>query len=176
MTDENYNYCTNCRNKDFDGGIPVCISFKDGGRTQIKNDCKKKREYDRLRNYENTGLTPEEILDQAEMFRAYRHVCGGKSPEEVESLLNKNTRNETCICKHITTGNGGGDSVTWWHVCTLDDSPTDFNRCEKCEKFEQKETCTLFDLLDIFVDRLKKKGVEGEDLAKYLNQLAAGLK
>ena len=38
---------------------------------------------DRLAAYEDTGLTPEEIKDHEEIFKAYRHVCGGKSPEEI---------------------------------------------------------------------------------------------
>lgn len=39
-----------------------------------------------LKAYRDTGLTPEEIKDHEEMFKAYRHVCGGKSPEEIETL------------------------------------------------------------------------------------------
>jgi hypothetical protein len=41
-----------------------------------------------LDRYRGTGLTPEEIRDHEEMFKAYRHVCGGKAPEEIETLLN----------------------------------------------------------------------------------------
>ncbi len=37
--------------------------------------------------YRNTGLTPGEIKDHEEMFAAYRHVCGGKSPEEIRNLI-----------------------------------------------------------------------------------------
>ena len=31
--------------------------------------------------------TPEEIADHEEMFKAYRYVCGGKSPEEVQQIF-----------------------------------------------------------------------------------------
>ncbi len=40
----------------------------------------------KLAAYEDTGLTPEEINEHEEIFEAYRHVCGGKSPEEIEKL------------------------------------------------------------------------------------------
>lgn len=42
---------------------------------------------DRLAEYENIGMTPEEIVDQLEMFRAYRHVCGGRTPEFVAQAI-----------------------------------------------------------------------------------------
>ena len=47
---------------------------------------------ERLAEYEDTGLTPDEIIEHEEMFKAYRHVCGGKSPEEIERLQSENTR------------------------------------------------------------------------------------
>jgi len=34
-------------------------------------------------------LNTQEIIEHEEMFKAYRHVCGGMSPEEVESLKQK---------------------------------------------------------------------------------------
>ena len=37
--------------------------------------------------YESTGLTPEEITTNMEMFAAYRHVCGGFPPEQIEALI-----------------------------------------------------------------------------------------
>lgn len=40
-----------------------------------------------LQAYRDTGLTPEEIKDYEEMFTAYRHICGGKSPEEIEQII-----------------------------------------------------------------------------------------
>jgi hypothetical protein len=40
-----------------------------------------------LEQYKATGLTPEEIKDHEEMFKAYRHVCGGMSPEEVKNRI-----------------------------------------------------------------------------------------
>lgn len=39
-----------------------------------------------LAAYEDTGFMPEEIADHEEMFKAYRHVCGGKSPEEIKIM------------------------------------------------------------------------------------------
>jgi hypothetical protein len=42
---------------------------------------------EKLAEYEDTGLTPEEVKDHEEMFTAYRHVCGGKSPEKIKDLL-----------------------------------------------------------------------------------------
>lgn len=47
---------------------------------------------ERLAEYEDTGLTPDEIIEHEEMFKAYRHVCGGKSPEEIERLQSENAR------------------------------------------------------------------------------------
>ena len=41
----------------------------------------------RLAAYEDTGLTPDEVKDHEEMFKAYRHVCGGKSPEEIQQMI-----------------------------------------------------------------------------------------
>lgn len=40
-----------------------------------------------LKAFKYTKLTPEEIKDHKEMFEAYRHVCGGKSPEEIKALI-----------------------------------------------------------------------------------------
>jgi hypothetical protein len=41
----------------------------------------------RLAEYEDTGLTSEEIKAHEEMFTAYRHICGGRSPEEIAKAL-----------------------------------------------------------------------------------------
>ena len=41
----------------------------------------------RLAAYEDTGLEPEEIKDNMEMFRAYRHVCAGQEPDHIRDLL-----------------------------------------------------------------------------------------
>jgi len=41
----------------------------------------------RLGQYEDTGLTPEEITDHEAIFKAYRNVCGGKSPDEISALI-----------------------------------------------------------------------------------------
>ena len=48
---------------------------------------------DKLRKcekYESIGLEPEEVKTNEEMFKAYRHVCGGKSPEEIKEALENN--------------------------------------------------------------------------------------
>lgn len=42
---------------------------------------------DRLAEYEDTGLEPDEIKDNMDMFRAYRHVCAGHEPEHIRELL-----------------------------------------------------------------------------------------
>ena len=43
----------------------------------------------RLAAYEDTGFEPSEISEREEMFVAYRHICGGKSPEEVRAALDE---------------------------------------------------------------------------------------
>lgn len=64
----------------------------------------------RLAAYEDTGLTPEEVNDHEEMFAAYRHVCGGKSPDDVAQVFAKNARlraelaeqqRETASCDYL---------------------------------------------------------------------------
>jgi len=56
---------------------------------QMKSLCY--QTYDDLRHqlneYRHTSLTPEKIKDHEEMFKAYRHICGGKSPEEIKRAL-----------------------------------------------------------------------------------------
>ena len=42
---------------------------------------------DRLAEYEDIGMTPEEIVVQLEMFRAYRHACKGRTPEFVAQAI-----------------------------------------------------------------------------------------
>lgn len=41
----------------------------------------------RLGEYEDTGLTPEEINDHEETFKAYKSVCGGYSPEQIAEFI-----------------------------------------------------------------------------------------
>lgn len=43
----------------------------------------------KLKAYEDTGLSPAEIIEHEEMFKSYRHICGGKSPEEIQAMLTK---------------------------------------------------------------------------------------
>ena len=42
---------------------------------------------DRLAEYESTGLMPDEIKQQLKEYSAYRYVCGGHSPEEIELAI-----------------------------------------------------------------------------------------
>lgn len=46
---------------------------------------------ERLAEYEDTSLTPDEIIEHEEMLKAYRHVRGGKSPGEIERLQSELT-------------------------------------------------------------------------------------
>jgi hypothetical protein len=43
----------------------------------------------RLAAYESTNLTPDDIQAHELMFAAYRHICGGKSPEEVQTAFDE---------------------------------------------------------------------------------------
>ncbi|MEA5003837.1 MAG: hypothetical protein VB081_10095 [Christensenella sp.] len=52
----------------------------------IKSLCSLMLDGKKLAAYEDIG-TPEEIADHEEMFEAYRHVCRGKSPEEVYGIF-----------------------------------------------------------------------------------------
>lgn len=54
--------------------------------------CKKKKcgfyhAIEKLAAYEDTGFEPEEVKTNEEMFKAYRHVCGGRPPEEIKKAL-----------------------------------------------------------------------------------------
>lgn len=42
---------------------------------------------DRLAAYEDTGLDPEQILQNEELFKAYHHVYGGRHPHEIVKAL-----------------------------------------------------------------------------------------
>lgn len=42
--------------------------------------------FQELQAFEDTNLTPDEITEHEEMFKAYRHVCGGKSPDEIAAM------------------------------------------------------------------------------------------
>lgn len=96
---------------------------------------------DRLAAYEDMGLEPEEIKDHEEMFAAYRHVCGGKSPEEIVHALElmeaeRNGRLVVLPCKvgdavYMVSAVGCGDNVyhcdkpcngTWKNCNSYDES------------------------------------------------------
>lgn len=55
---------------------------------------------DKLAQYEDTGLEPDEIKDHEEMFKAYRHVCGGLAPDEIPQWIpcSKRMPEEACGC------------------------------------------------------------------------------
>lgn len=57
----------------------------------------------RLAAYEDTNLMPEEIAEHEEMFQAYRHVCGGKSPDEIVDLQAENAR----LWERLEAAHGG---------------------------------------------------------------------
>jgi hypothetical protein len=42
---------------------------------------------DVLAHYENTNLAWHEITDHEKMFKSYRHICGGRSPEDIKKAL-----------------------------------------------------------------------------------------
>ncbi len=50
-------------------------------------DCPVQKCMSKLAAYEDTGLEPEEVKTNEEMFKAYRHVCGGRPPEEIKKAL-----------------------------------------------------------------------------------------
>lgn len=52
----------------------------------LEDGCTYGGALDQLAAYEETKLTPEEIISHEEILKAYRHVCGGKSPEEISRL------------------------------------------------------------------------------------------
>jgi len=78
----------------------------------------------RLSAYEDTGFTPSDIADHEEMFKAYRHICGGLSPEEVAKKINEasalkndiaDLRNFACqLCgRYKTAHEGSCDGCRW---------------------------------------------------------------
>lgn len=86
---------------------------------------------DRLAAYEDTGLEPEEIKDNMEMFRAYRHICAGHEPEHIRDLIQaeKDGRLIVLPCKVGDTVYVIGESCDFCE--TYLDEP---ERCMRCEK------------------------------------------
>ena len=64
-------------------------TYMDGGKWRLRaGDTEYSGPWvDRLAAYEDTGLEPDDITANMEMFAAYRHVCGGRPPEEIEALV-----------------------------------------------------------------------------------------
>lgn len=53
--------------------------------------------------YEDLG-TVEELTANMEMFAAYRHVCGGRPPEEIAVLVKAQKEGLLVVLEGITTG------------------------------------------------------------------------
>lgn len=79
--------------------------------------CKIPAIVDKLTQYEDTNLTPSDIADHEEMFKAYRAVCGGKTPEQIAALQSDiaDLRNELCLkCGRYKTAHlGSCDGCKW---------------------------------------------------------------
>lgn len=67
---------------------------------------------DRLAAFEDIGLMPEEIKANLEMFVAYRHVCGGHSPEEIAALVKAQEAGPCGQCRHNPPSSGDGKPCT----------------------------------------------------------------
>ena len=73
----------------FDGlfcDIAMCKETP-GGTFCENGSCSPRKVWERLKEYEDTGLEPEQIEDNMEMFKAYRSVCAGMPPEFIAELL-----------------------------------------------------------------------------------------
>ena len=65
------------------------FTFMNGGHWRVKLGEReiRARFVDLLAAYENLGFTPSEIKQQLDEYRAYRHVCGCHSPEDVKLAI-----------------------------------------------------------------------------------------
>ena len=61
------------------------VSLKNANEFNLDNEIAKSMQ--KLAEYEDIGLKPEEIKTNEEIFKAYRHVCGGRPPEEIKKAL-----------------------------------------------------------------------------------------
>ena len=62
----------------------ICDDVEDKyGNVECCGNCPIQKAFDRLAAYEDTNLMPDEIKDHEEMFKAYRHVCGGLAHDEI---------------------------------------------------------------------------------------------
>lgn len=82
----------------------------------------------RLAEYEDTGLIPEEIKEHEEIFAAYRHVCGGRPPEEVKRALKLLDETNGCIKIHYD-----GAEYTIKQLC---------DRLRRAEKASESQSST----------------------------------
>lgn len=65
------------------------FTYMDGGHWRVKVG---EREIsagfvDRLAEYESLALAPNEVKQRLDEYRAYRNVCGGRSPEDVKLAI-----------------------------------------------------------------------------------------
>ncbi len=72
------------------------FTYMDSGKWRVKLGDHEIRAgfVDRLAEYESIGLTPSEIRQQLEEYKAYRHVCGGYAPEEIQKIIAEHNRSE----------------------------------------------------------------------------------
>lgn len=54
------------------------------------------RVLERLADYEDTGLEPQEIKDILELFYSYRHICGETPPDRLRELV-ESDREGRCV-------------------------------------------------------------------------------
>lgn len=66
---------------------------------------------DRLADYEDIGLSPEEIKDTIEMFHSYRQICAGLEPEQVEELIKSKQLNKPLTVDELRKMDG---EPVWW--------------------------------------------------------------
>ena len=84
--------------------------------------CLYLRLIDSLAAYEDTNLTPAEMTDHEEMFKAYRHICGGKSPEEISETIKAKEERRPCeFCEGYGKRYGPAFRVEYFKQTAADD-------------------------------------------------------
>lgn len=99
----------------YDGNHAICTNedCTSDGCPFADAPCERVQEViDRLAAYEDTGLEPEEIKTSMEMFAAYRHVCGGRSPEEIAALAQAQDAGPCGLCRHNPPSSCDGKPCT----------------------------------------------------------------
>jgi hypothetical protein len=66
-------------------------TYYDSGHWRVKRGEQEIRHgfVDLLAKYENLHMTPEQIVDQAEMLRSYRNLFEGYSPDEIKQIISE---------------------------------------------------------------------------------------